>query len=171
MSQADLDALFREIVDSHMGILLKTAHGFAAGAADRDELVQEMLIATWQALPAFNGQCKLSTFLYRVVHNRALNWQRSRSRYRRKLQHFSDAPHLAIETSGAETDAAKLEWLYATIRELPPLDRTLVMLQLDHLTQREIADITGLTESNVGVRLHRIKQALMRQKPKTPHEL
>jgi RNA polymerase sigma factor (sigma-70 family) len=171
MANADYEALFRQVVDNHMGILLKTAHGFAVGAADRDDLVQEMLLAAWQALPAYNGQCKLSTFLYRVAHNRALNWQRSRLRYDRKLLHFSEAPHLTLNTGDSDPETKKLEWLYAVIRQLPPLDRTLIMLQLDQLPQREIAEVTGLTETNVGVRLHRIKQTLARQKPQNSHEL
>lgn len=165
MDHANRDALFQQAVDEHMGILCKTAHGFASAAADRDDLVQEMLLAIWQALPGYNGQCKLSTFLYRVVHNRALNWRRTRTRYDRKLEHFSQYPHGAFELREAEEQQHKLEWLYALIRELPPLDRTLLMLQLDGLAHREIAEVTGLSDSNVGVRLHRIKQWLSGQKP------
>jgi RNA polymerase sigma-70 factor (ECF subfamily) len=130
-----------------------------------------MLLSAWQALPGYNGQCKLSTFLYRVAHNRALNWQRSRVRYDRKLQRFSAAPHLALESGETEVQRQKLEWLYGLIRQLPPADRTLIMLQLDRLSQREIAEVTGLTETNVGVRLHRIKQWLSRQKPEKTDEL
>ena len=147
-----------------MGIFLKTAHGFTTDAADRDDLVQEMLISAWQALPSYDSSaCKLSTFLYRVAHNRALNWQRSRSRYHKKIQRFADYPHLALDASDAMAREQQLEQLYALIRRLPPLDRTLIMLQLDQLSQHEIAEVTGLTESNVGVRLHRIKQSLSTQ--------
>ncbi len=60
-------------MNQHMGIFLKTACAFA-DSADRDDLVQEMLLAVWQAIPAFDERrCKLSTFLYRVANNRALN--------------------------------------------------------------------------------------------------
>lgn len=163
------EALFQQAVTDHMGILLKTAHGFAQGAADREDLVQEMLITVWQALPGFNGQCQLSTFLYRVAHNRALNWQRSRTRYHRKLDHFAHHPHLTLDAA-ADQQASRLEWLYAVIRRLAPHDRTLLMLQLDGLPHREIAEVTGLTESNVGVRLHRIKHWLASQKPEDTHE-
>lgn len=163
MDNANREALFQQAVDGHMGIVLKTAHGFASSAADRDDLVQEILLALWQALPTYNAQCKLSTFLYRVAHNRALNWQRSRSRYHRKLEHFSALPHLTLESSEAEDQQRKLEWLYGVIRQLPPLDRTLLMLQLDGLSHREMAEVTGLTDTNVGVRLHRIKLGLSSQ--------
>jgi RNA polymerase sigma factor (sigma-70 family) len=165
------DTLFQQAVDDHMGILLKTAHGFAGNAADRDDLVQEFLLALWLALPGYGGQCRLSTFVYRVVHNRALNWQRTRSRYHRKLELFSHHPQLALDSGEADAQQQKLAWLYALIRTLPPLDRTLLMLQLDGLAHREIAEVTGLTDTNVGVRLHRIKQWLTGQKPDSSDEL
>jgi RNA polymerase sigma-70 factor (ECF subfamily) len=154
-----------------MGIFLKTAHGFANGAADRADLTQEILLSAWLALPAYNGACKLSTFLYRVAHNRALNWQRSRSRYHRKLEDFSEYPHLALGSDDGSARQHQLDWLYGLIRQLPPSDRTLIMLQLDQLSHREIADVTGLSESNVGVRLHRIKQWLSTQKTENADEL
>ena len=106
-----------------------------------------------------------------VAHNRALNWVRTRTRYDRKLEHFSQHPHLTLGTHEPDPQAQKLEWLYGVIRGLPPLDRTLVMLQLDGLAHREIAEVTGLSETNVGVRLHRIKQTLSNQKPEDLHGL
>lgn len=172
MDNSRREALFAQGVAEHMGILLKTAHGFAAEPADRDDLVQEILLSVWQALPWFDeARCKLSTFLYRVANNRALNWHRSRRRYRHKLEGFQNYPQLILISPESETNDHRLEWLYELIRKLPPLDRTLLMLQLDKLSHREIAEITGLTETNVGVRLHRIRQSLSNQKPKNDHEL
>jgi RNA polymerase sigma-70 factor (ECF subfamily) len=163
MDKVTQASLFDQGVAEHMGIVLKTAYGFTAEKADRDDLVQEILLSFWQALPWFDGRCKLSTFLYRVANNRALNWHRSTRRYRQKIQGFQS--HLEISHEEADTAAQerKLAWLYAVIRRLPPLDRTLLMLQLDQLPHREIAEITGLSESNVGVRLHRIKHWLSQQ--------
>src|SRR5215203_722213 len=105
------EALFKQTVEEHMGIFLKTAHGFAVDAADRDDLVQEMLLSAWQALPAYQASaCKLSTFLYRIAHNRALNWQRSRSRYHRKLERFSEYPHLALASDDSTARQRQLDW-------------------------------------------------------------
>lgn len=171
MNSATRDSLFKQAVEEHMGIFLKTAHGFAPDAADRDDLVQEMLLAAWQAMPGYNAQCKLSTYLYRVAHNRALNWKRSRSRYHQKLQHFSNHPHIELESADDDARQRQLDWLYAVIRRLPPTDRTLIMLQLDQLSHREISEVTGLSESNVGVRIHRIKHWLTTQKKEDIHEL
>lgn len=164
LDPATRESLFAEAVHAHMGIFLKMTYAFAL-PADRDDLAQEMPLAVWEALPAFDpGRCKLSTFLYRVTNNRALNWRRSGLRYRRRLETLQNCPQLALDTGEPAADPARLDWLYATIRRLPPLDRTLLMLHLDRLAHAEIADVTGLTETNVGVRLHRIKRWLADQK-------
>ena len=163
MERATREALFAEAMKQHLGIFLKTAYAFAA-PAERDDLVQEMLLAAWQALPSFNGSSKLSTFLYRVANNRASNWNRSQRRYGHKLAALEQCPQLTLDPDDAGTDNARLDWLYALIRELPLADRTMLMLHLDRLSHREIGEITGLTENNVGVRLHRIKHWLSEQK-------
>lgn len=165
MERANRESLFAAAVEQHMGILLKMTYAFAL-PADRDDLVQEMLLAVWQALPAFDERrCKLSTFLYRVTNNRAMNWRRSGLRYGHRLAALKNCPQLALdlgETTAVE--ATRLEWLYATIRRLPALDRTILMLHLERLAHAEIAEVTGITETNVGVRLHRIKRWLADQK-------
>jgi RNA polymerase sigma-70 factor (ECF subfamily) len=164
MERATPDALFAEAMKDHLGIFLKTAYAFAE-PADRDDLVQEMLLAAWQALPSFDDRrCKLSTFLYRVANNRALNWNRSRRRYHHKIQVLQHCPQLVLERPDAAADDARLEWLYTLIRKLPPLDRTVLMLHFDQISHREIGEVTGLSENNVGVRLHRIKRWIAEQK-------
>lgn len=166
MDPAARESLFADTMREHLGIFLKTAYAFAA-PADRDDLVQEMLLAVWQALPAFDGRCKLSTFLYRVANNRALNWHRSHRRYGPKLTALEHCPQLALPALAVDDPApatARLDWLYALIRTLPPPDRTVLLLHLDQLSHREIGDVTGLSEGHVAVRLHRIKRWLADQK-------
>lgn len=149
--------LFAEVYRDHAGLMVKTAHAFTNSAADRDDLFQEILVAVWQALPRFKGSAKLSTYVYRVAHSCALNWKRSRQRYQHKLDRFAlETPELTASPEQRE----RVAWLYAKIHQLPPLDRTLILLHLDKLSYADMADITGLTESNIGVRLHRIKQQL-----------
>lgn len=170
MDPAAHETLFATAMTEHMGIFMKTAYAFAQ-PADRDDLVQEMLLAAWQALPAFDAQrCKLSTFLYRVANNRALNWHRSQRRYGHRLAALQTCPQLVLPSTEADPSDARLEWLYALIRELPPLDRTILMLHLDRLSHREIGEVAGLSENHVGVRLHRIKRWLADQK-ETHHGL
>jgi RNA polymerase sigma-70 factor (ECF subfamily) len=150
---------FAEIHRDHLGLVGRTVQAFAPEPGDREDLFQEILIALWQALPQFNDQARLSTYVYRVALNCALNWKRSRRRYREKLGHYSNLIP-AFEVTAAPAVAERLRWLYARIHELSPVDRSLILLFLDRLSYGEIAEITGLSESNVGVRLHRIKQHL-----------
>jgi RNA polymerase sigma-70 factor (ECF subfamily) len=158
LQQATFDAWLRE----HAAILHHVANGFATGV-DRHDLMQELMIALWRAIPAFRADARSSTYIFRVTHNAALTWKRTERNYRRKLNTFqeqqSGAP-LVVESSGAGADANPLELLYAAIRALEPLDRSLVLLHLDELSYAQIAEIHGLSESNVGVRLSRLKHKL-----------
>src|SRR3954467_3947739 len=140
------DELFAAIYRDHLGLMVKTARAFTHSDADCDDLFQEILVSVWQALPQFRGDAKVSTYVYRVAYSCALNWKRSRQRYQGKLDRFAlETPDLGATPEQSE----RLAWLYAQIRELPPVDRTLILLYLDKIPHAEIADITGLSESNV----------------------
>lgn len=156
LTPAEQQARFQRWMRDHAAILYRVAAGFASGV-DRDDLMQELLIALWRAIPAFRGEAQAATFIYRVSHHAALSWKRSERR--RDAWQAGPAALEGIESGGgADDDAADrelLERVYAGIRELPALDRSLVLLSLDGLSHREMALIHGLSEGNVGVRLHR----------------
>ena len=147
---------FTDWLREHSAILHHVVNGFAAGD-DRNDLLQEVLLAVWKSIPAFRGQAKPTTYLYRVSHNAALLWIRTEKNYRRRIEKFSAEP--ACEFAG-EPDVLtdeRLMKLYAAIRQLKPVDRSLILLSLDGLSYREMAEVLGLSESNVGVKLNRIK--------------
>lgn len=169
MSRAPED-LFIEIYRNQAGLIGRAVQAFAHEPADRDELFQDILVALWQALPQFADNAKLSTYVYRVSLNTALNWQRSRGRYRKKLADYVSLAPVEPPLPAAREDT-RLCWLYARIRELPPVNRSLILLHLDGVSYSDIADISGLSESNVGVRLHRIKQHLSSQSELVSDEL
>ena len=152
--------LFQEIYSQHIAIVWKTAHAFATSKEDRDDLFQEILISLWEALPNFEARAKLSTYVYRISHRRALNWKRSQRRYENKLTHYETDFSALSAAQPDVADQARLEWLYGAINTLKPVDRTICLLLLDGLSYREMADIVGLTEENVGIRVHRCKQQL-----------
>ena len=143
----------------HAAILYRVAAGFAVGAA-RDALMQELLLALWQAIPAFRGDAQPATFIYRVSHNAALSWKRSERRRDARQEGPAALEGIASATAD-DADRELLERVYARIRELPELDRSLVLLSLDGLSYREMAEIHGLSEGNVGVRLSRSKARLV----------
>ncbi len=163
---------FEAWLAQHAAVLHHVANGFAQGV-DRHDLMQELLLALWRAVPAFRQSARPTTFIYRVAHNAALAWRRTQRNYQQRVDRFEtmqaiDPPSDAT-AAGRERDA--LQFLYAAIRELPPLDRSLVLLHLDGLSYVEMAEIHGLSETNVGVRLNRLKQKLTTAMEAVTHEL
>lgn len=172
MTTAEHTALFDAWLSEHAAVLHHVANGFAEGA-DRHDLMQELLLALWKAVPAFRQSARSSTFIFRVAHNAALTWKRSQRNYRQRIAQFeawAPAETQAV-SAGAARESDALAWLYAAIRELPPVDRSLILLQLDGVSYAEIAEIHGLSESNVGVRLTRLKQKLTESMKEVAHEL
>jgi len=145
---------FHEWSEQHGAIVERAARAFARGA-DRDDLRQELLLAIWRAIPSFRGEARPATFLYRVVHNTALVWRRGRRAPVESLEAVAEPA--APETGG---DERRLGALYAAIRRLPPVDRSLMLLSLDGVSYAEMAEIHGLTPNAVGARLTRARDRL-----------
>lgn len=173
MTTEEQQRRFEVWLAEHAGLLHHVVCGFAVGA-DRQDLMQELLLAIWRAIPAFRGDARASTFIHRVAHNAALTWKRTQRHYREKLDRYEAELPVDVVTAGSPATARQdeaLEHLYAHIRRLPPLDRSLILLQLDGLGYAEIAGIHGLSESNVGARLSRLKQKLADAMKEVTHEL
>jgi len=169
MSPSEQQAIFTAWVRDHAGLLHRVANGFADGV-DRDDLIQELLLAVWRAVPSFAGASKPSTFIYRVAHNAALTWRRGAATYARQVERFAAEPVAAPDGSRGRDDEA-LAAVYSAIRRLPPVDRSLILLQLDGVAYAAIADIHGLTVNHVGVRLTRIRRTLAELLRETTREL
>ena len=158
MTWNDRQQRFIEWAEAYDNLLWKVARSFAAGA-DQDDLHQELLLALWQAIPAFRGDARGSTFVYRVAYNYAL----MRNRKRRLPEVALDRAPERANPEGTDEEETRLELMYSHIRALPAVDRTLVLLYLDEVPYREMAEVLGITESNVGVRLNRVKKQLAEQ--------
>ena len=160
---------FADWMRDHSAILHHVVNGFVSGD-DRNDLMQEVLIAVWKSIPAFRGQSKATTYLYRVSHNAALFWARTEKNYQRRVDQFRESESTAkVPEPGAETDE-RLVQVYAAIRELKPTDRSLILMSLDGLSYREMSDVLGISESNVGVKLNRIKAQLSETMKGSEHE-
>jgi RNA polymerase sigma factor (sigma-70 family) len=166
------NAAFECWLREHAAVLHHVAHGFAEGV-DREDLFQELLLAVWRAVPAFRNGAAPSTFIFRVAHNAALTWKRTVRNYRKRVDRFEalSFPEPPAAGAGAECERETLALLYARIRELPPVDRSLILLHLDGVSYAEMAEIHGLTEGNVGARLTRLRQKLSDAMKEISHEL
>jgi RNA polymerase sigma-70 factor, ECF subfamily len=157
------EKLFRQWLEDHQPLLFKVARAHTATKEDQDDLVQEMLLQLWRSIPSFQGNAKPSTWIYRVALNTSLAWNRTETRRRHKHRFLAEAervPDRSSDPQSAEANHAAVERLYVAIRSLPPVDGSLVLLYLDGLSYGEMSEILGITPSNVGVKLNRIKKRL-----------
>ena len=157
------ESLFKNCLADHGGAILKVARAYTHKAEDCQDLVQEILLQVWQSLPQFQNRSSASTWIYRVALNTALGWRRKEHRRQRLQQSILEVEDLSVSAlDGAEQAVQReaVEQLYVAIRQLPKTDAALVLLYLEDLSYRQIADVLGISESNVGVKLNRAKKAL-----------
>jgi len=158
----DLDReRFDRCYRDHGDALRRLARVYAAMPADVEDLFQDVWFAIWRALPSFRGECSERTYVYRIAHNRGLTHRTRRSAGR--VVAVDRVPE--IEDPAARPDeraetSARAERLLDAVRALPDSLKQVVVLQLEGLGNQEIAEVTGLSESNVGVRLSRARSAL-----------
>lgn len=153
------ELLFAQCLEEHQGVVFKVARSFAPAPADLDDLVQEILLRLWSSLDGFRAEAKLSTWVYRVALNRALTWRRDRSNQQSEQELVNDPidDHASLTVDGGDRIGA----LYQHIRQLREIDRALVLLSLDGLSYAEMAEVTGISTSNVGARLSRARAKLL----------
>jgi RNA polymerase sigma-70 factor, ECF subfamily len=159
MHDTERDRIFNEWLTGHKGILFKVVHAYAFEHADRQDLFQEIAIQVCRSVDAFRGESSVPTWMYRVALNTAIAWTRKEGRHRRGKETL-DVVEGLLTTESAEGRDPRVEWLYQQIAQLKDVDRSVALLLLDGFSYKEIASIVGLTESNVGVKINRIKSAL-----------
>ncbi|MBN9521306.1 RNA polymerase sigma factor [bacterium] len=155
----DAETLFRNWLAEHRGTVLRVARAYTATPADCQDLTQEILLQVWRSLPLFQGQARSTTWCYRVALNTALGWRRKERRRQTRQRPLPDAENLAApEEIAPQSDL--VDRLYAAIHRLTGADTALVLLHLDGLSYRQMADVLGITEGHVGVKLTRARRAL-----------
>lgn len=140
--------------------LWRAVCGYELVPARRDELMQDVLLALWQALPTLREQDRLLPFALRVAHNLGASHVRSAIRTPVALPFDPTAHDLADPATVADADSVRSEWLFEVLATLPLSLRQPLMLQLEGFDYGEIAELLGITPENVGVRLHRARSRL-----------
>jgi RNA polymerase sigma-70 factor (ECF subfamily) len=159
MRDSERDRIFGDWLATHQGILFKVVRAYAFEHADRQDLFQEIVVHVWRSVDAFRGESSVPTWIYRVALNTAIAWTRKEHRHQRGKQPLeSVGPWLTTGPPGGPD--SRVEWLYAQIAQLKDVDRSVALLMLDGFSYKEIAAIVGITESNVGVKINRIKSSL-----------
>lgn len=151
-----------QLVRENDARLHKICRVYAGNPEAQRDLYQDILAALWRAFPSFEGNAQPSTWLYRVALNTALSHVRKQD----VRDEATLDPEDPVWTDGLPQPEAQLEtqdklhWLYAAIDRLNDMDKALVMMYLDEQSYREMADVLGISENYVGVKLHRIKNQL-----------
>lgn len=158
-----LEQQFGRILDKHGAAISRLAFSYESVASIREELVQEIALAIWQALAHFRGECSERTFVFRIAHNRGLSHMWRRRPPHQPLEDLEDSDQPVDPRPHPEEQVAKADQrtqLMSAIQSLPVVHRQMIVLTLEGLSHTEIAEVTGITENNVAVRLTRARKAL-----------
>ncbi len=154
---------FNRVLREYGPALSRLAFGYEKVQGAREELTQEIALALWQALPHFRGDCSERTFVYRIAHNRGVTHVCRRQPAHQPLDELAPHHEPADPRPHPEEQAAITglrDRLRSAIQRLPLAYRQVVMLMLEDLPHAEIAEVLGISESNVAVRLNRARKAL-----------
>ena len=155
-----LDERFSRLLTANHAPLTRLAGSYASNRSDRDDLLQEIAIALWRALPSFRGECAERTFLFRIAHNRCIT-HLSKKRDTVSLDDAGIDPEDPQASSEAiVADEQQRKRFVQALRGLPVIHREVLVLFLEGMDYGEIAAVVGISQSNVGVRLNRARQQL-----------
>ena len=161
MTTASLREQFTTLLERHRGIVLKVANTYCRHAEDRRDLAQEIAAHAWKAFAAWDAARPFSTWLYRIALNVAISFARGSGHPARQAISLDEIDNEPGHDDDASRDADdSIRALYRVIAQLDPLNRALLLLYLDERGQREIAEILGISESNVATKIGRLKHRI-----------
>lgn len=157
MESAEQKETFGRWLVEYEKLIFKVVCAYTRDPGDQDDLFQEISLQVWKSIPKFRGDSAETTWIYRVALNTAMTW--SKKEHKRQKQNQSLESTTVLRAP--ETQDPRLTWLYEQIHQLNPADRSLLLLFLDGYSYREMVDILGISESNVGVKINRLKKQLI----------
>jgi RNA polymerase sigma-70 factor (ECF subfamily) len=165
MNTPDEREIFLQLIQENKGILFKICHSYCRNRSDREDLAQEMIYQLWKSGHRFNADHKFSTWMYRIALNVAISYYRKEHRSGVRLSIDGDLQLIDPEDApdGSAEVEEKIDLLQQFIRELGELDKALMILYLEEKSYREVAEILGITETNVATKLSRIKAGLRKR--------
>ncbi|SHL54746.1 RNA polymerase sigma-70 factor, ECF subfamily [Chryseobacterium carnipullorum] len=149
--------VFEEIYELYWQKIFRLCMGYVNDSELAQDLAQETFIIVWQQLPKFRNESSIGTWIFRIASNTCLKQIEREKRFAK-----ADLP-IHLEEKKQESVEPQIQRLYQFISELPETDRIIISLELEEVKQAEIAGIVGLSESNIRVRIHRIKEKLTKR--------
>ena len=145
---------FLDLITQHQGIIHKVCRLYRDTPEDRQDLFQEIVYQLWKSYPAFRKESGITTWMYRISLNTAL------ASFRKKSTSINYTDQVPDQIAAQEEADEQQEQLFAALKQLSEGERALVSLFLEDMSYRQMAEVLGISESNVGVRLNRIKSKL-----------
>lgn len=146
--------VFEDIYELYWQKIFRLCMGYVNDTELAQDLAQETFIIVWQQLPKFRNESSIGTWIFRIASNNCLRQIEKEKRFAK-----TDLP-INLEEKKQESMEPQIQMLYQFISELQETDRIIISLELEEVKQAEIANIVGLSESNIRVKIHRIKEKL-----------
>lgn len=162
MTENEQKHIFEKWLHQHKALVFKIVRAYAFTTMDQDDLFQEITIQVWHSIPAFRNESSATTWIYRISLNTAIKWVK-KERKHNQSETLDHVQHVLQESGPIDE---RLAWLYEEIYKLDEIDRSITLLLLDKFSYREMADILGITETNIGVKINRIKKHLIAKSKK-----
>ena len=161
---------FVNLLKENRGIIFKICNSYCPNKNDREDLAQEIIFQLWKSYNNFNADYKFSTWMYRIALNVAITFYRKENKTSQTIAFTETLPEVEDKRDGIHEKEENISRLQQFINELKELDKALMILYLEEKNHKEIAEILGITETNVATKLSRIKDKL-KQKFSTIHNI
>lgn len=163
MSTTEKTDRFLSVVEINKGIIYKITNSYCKDTEDRKDLIQEIISQLWKSFDSYSDQYKYSTWIYRIALNVAISFYRKENRRKTISSPLSESIFSFADRHDNTGSESNIELLQQFISELKDLDKALLLLYLEEKSHREIAEIIGISETNVATKIGRIK-AILKQK-------
>ncbi|MEQ8583091.1 MAG: sigma-70 family RNA polymerase sigma factor [Marinoscillum sp.] len=151
---------FTDLLYQNQGIVHKVCNIYFRDRLEKEDYHQELIIQLWKAFPSYHGTAKFSTWMYRVCINAAIDIMR-KEKFQLKQVKLSEVEIDHI-SSADDTNQTNKEKLYSAIDKLSSIDKAIIALYLDEYTYKEISEMIGISVSNTGVKIQRIKTQILK---------
>lgn len=159
MQTVENKLFFQKIIEQHKGIVFKVAHTYCKNENNRQDLIQEILIQIWQSIHRYNEKYSITTWLYRISLNVAISYYRKNAL---RIQNHIPLNEQVYNITDSDINEKEQQMILLEkfINALKEIDKALMLLYLEEKTYKEIAEILGITETNVATKVGRIKSRL-----------
>lgn len=151
---------FLQLIQENKGIIFRICNSYCRNKNDREDLAQEIIYQLWKSNQSFNNEHRFSTWMYRVALNVAISFYRKQKSGNTFIPLPDNLSELSDKNEYADEMEEKINLLQQFINELKELDKALMILYLDARSYGEIAEVLGITETNVATKINRIKDKL-----------